>query len=93
MFSRDGHKWHRPLRGGFIPRGPDADIRGWLRAELCDVFGRKIPGYHLMQAEPLTGNGHAHILRWAGRSTDGFRFDALRLRFEFQDGEIYSIGF
>ena len=127
VFSRDGRRWERPLRGSFIPREPggrdaegvyppnawidrgdnwlclytgsarkhnehartdlppncimaatwskhrfvglraghvpggfltpvvypqadeirlDADVRGWLRAELCDAWGRKIEGYH-----------------------------------------------
>lgn len=178
VFSRDGRHWHRPLRGGFIPRDPDspdahdsmgvyppnawidegntwlclytgahlrhnevigkdpsktspimgarwkknrfvgvgagdvvggflsepfypqqaeitidADIRGWLRAEFCDVFGRKHDGYHLMDAVTVTGDSTAHVLQWKGRNTAGFQHDAVRLRFEFADGKIYSIGF
>jgi hypothetical protein len=176
-FSRDGREWHRPLRGGFIPRAEaplapdsagiypanawidegdtwlglytgtpfphnrnhlpddprkvtimaarwgknrfvglgadrvtggftskpfavqgdtitiDAEIHGWLRAELCDVFGRKLPGYHLMDSLPVQGDSSAHVLRWKDRSTAGFRHDLVRLRFEFADGSLFSIGF
>lgn len=71
----------------------DADIRGWLRAELCDVFGHKLEGYHLMDAVPVAGDNTAHVLRWQGSDTTRFRYDAVRLRFEYVDGEIYGIGF
>jgi hypothetical protein len=88
--------------GGFLseplyPQGEtitvDADVRGWLRAELCDVFGRKLEGYHLMDAVPIAGDSAAHVLKWQGGDTARFRYDAVRLRFEYADGEIYSIGF
>jgi hypothetical protein len=176
-FSRDGRRWHRPVRGAFVPRsassgvsecagiypgnawidegatwlglytstpcphnrsadlndsrqlaimaarwgknrfvglgadrvgggflsGPisvqgetitvDAEIRGELRAELCDVFGRKLPGYHLMDSMPVKGDNPAHVLRWKNRGTEGFRHDIVRVRFEFADGEIYGLGF
>ena len=91
----------RPV-GGFLtepfyPQQPeitlDADIRGWLRAELCDVFGRKHEGYHLMDAVPVAGDDTAHVLRWRQKNTVGFQQDAVRLRFEFMDGEVYSVGF
>lgn len=71
----------------------DADIRGWLRAELCDVFGRKLPGYNLMDSNPVRGDRPAHVLSWKGRNTAGFRHDMIRVRFEFSDGAIFGIGF
>jgi hypothetical protein len=88
--------------GGFlseplIPAAPqitvDADIRGWLRAELCDAFGRKLPGHHLMDAVPIHGDSGAHVLRWRDQATDGHRYEAVRLRFEFAEGVIYGVGF
>ena len=88
--------------GGFLteplfPQGAvislDADIDGWLRAELCDVFGRKHEGYHLMDAVPVTGDRTAHVLRWEGGDTRRFRHDAVRLRFEYVDGVVYKIAF
>jgi hypothetical protein len=85
------------LSAPFFPQGEaitvDADVRGWLRAELCDVFGRKHEGYHLMDAVPVVGDNRAHELRWSNADAGRFRFDAVRIRFEFVDGEVYSIGF
>lgn len=176
IFSRDGHTWQRPLRGGLIPRGAegeldsmgiypsnawidagdhwlalyngmparhneiekstvspvvnvmaarwpktrmlgwqagavtggflsdvfvlqgdaillDADIRGVLRAELCDAYGHKLPGFHLMDSLPTTGNSRAHLLRWRNEDTARYRQDTLRLRVEYTDGTVYSLGF
>ncbi|OPZ91727.1 MAG: hypothetical protein BWY73_01022 [candidate division TA06 bacterium ADurb.Bin417] len=170
-FSRDGRKWERPMRAGFIPRPPessgeidtlmvygpntwldegkewlclytghptrhnervekrtgllgarfrkdrlaglaadragggflsepfilagpelrvDAAVRGWLRAELCDAFGRKLPGFHLMDCRPLTGDREAHRLTWKKGNPGDHIYRALRLRFEFCDAEIYN---
>lgn len=175
IFSRDGRRWQRPLRGGFIPRPEgqqdcqgvyapnawidqgdnwlclyggtslrhneaardrqarlssimgarwpkqrfvglsagripgsvvteiffpqqsqitlDASIRGQLRAELCDTHGRKHPGYHLMDSLPVTGDSPAHVLRWREKTSAPFQHDAMRLRLEWTDGEIYSLSF
>jgi len=172
-FSRDGRRWERPVRGGWIPRSPeesgamdtkgiygwtpwilqdnqwlalcvvtpdphnrqtrgsamsgvrfarnrfvgiaagqtpggfmtepffvspegikvDATIRGWLRAELCDAFGRKITGFHLMDSVPIKGNSEEHLLRWKNASISDHYFECVRLRFEFADGEIWGIQF
>lgn len=169
-FSRDGRKWERPLRGGFIPRGSvgemdckgiyapnawidkgkswlclytgtpnahndtehriqiigaefamdrlvgvqtgkleggfmsepfilcgdeievDADIRGWLKVELCDAFGRKLEGFHLGDSSIIKGAG-PHIPRWRSACVSSHRYECLCLRFEYQDGEIYSFKF
>jgi len=71
----------------------DADIRGRLKAELCDVFGGKLAGYHLDDSETVHGNSTAHALKWKGKDTACFKFDAVRVRFEFENGEIFGIGF
>jgi hypothetical protein len=81
----------------FYPQGEtitvDADVRGWLRAELCDVFGRKQEGHHLMDAVPVVGDDSAHVLRWQDTDSARYQHDVVRLRFEFVEGEIYGIGF
>ncbi len=46
----------------------DANVRGWLRAELCDAWGRKHEGYHLEDSIPAQGDDQAHILRWHGQA-------------------------
>jgi hypothetical protein len=173
-FSRDGRRWERPLRGGFIPRdvggrdsqgiyapnawidrgdrwlclytaqvgkhnqlaGPslppgcvmaaswpkhrfvglradhvsggfltpvfypqaseikvDADVRGWLRAELCDAWGYKRAGFHLEDSALLHGDDFAHVLHWSGKDTAGLEYDPVRLRLEFADADVYSIAY
>lgn len=172
-FSRDGHRWHRPVRGGWIPRSPggssamdtkgiyaggpwidlgdkwltiyqgtplphnakgfesitmgatfardrfvgvaagrvpggfitepffpasddvrvDANVRGWLRAELCDAFGRKLPGFHLADSIPISGGSDNHVLHWREARVADHRFECVRLRFEFSDAEVYGVAF
>ena len=91
-----------PTPGGFMtqpffPVGEtirlDADIRGSLRAELCDAFGRRLPGFHLMDSLPVQGDSEAHVLRWNKASTADHRFECLRLRFEYTDGAVYGVDF
>jgi len=167
-FSRDTHHWLRPLRGGWIPRGPvpepdcmgayatnrlidggvnsmhngklpegvsaahseimtalvpkgrfaglkstermigrlllkpfnhvgekfvvNGDIRGVLRAELRDPFGRPLPGYELNSIVPVQGDCSCHVLTWEGGKTgEEFRYDTLVLRLEVEDGTVYSV--
>jgi hypothetical protein len=81
----------------FFPAGEtirvDADIRGSLRVELCDAFGRKLTGFHMMDSVPVTGSSESHVLRWKTASSADHRFECLRLRFEYTDGEIYGVDF
>jgi hypothetical protein len=69
----------------------DANIRGWLRAELCDIFGRKHEGYHLMDSEPVSGDNQDHVLRWKGKDSAEFRYKPVRIRFEFAEGEVFCV--
>lgn len=81
----------QPNAEGFITL--DANLRGWLRAELCDAWGRKVPGFHLMDAEPITGDSRAHDLRWqAHPDASAHAHHILRLRLEYCEGIVYSIG-
>ena len=89
-----------PVTGGFVsdvfyPQGPeirvDADIRGWLRAELCDAWGRKLEGYHLMDSRTVHGDSAAHLLAWQGGESTRVVHDPVRVRFEYADGVVYGI--
>ena len=71
----------------------DANVRGWLRAELCDGFGVKLPGFHLMDSVAVRGDSESHILRWNNARTADRRFECARLRFEYVDAEVYSLAF
>jgi len=91
-----------PVTGGFLsepfyPRTDeikiDANIRGWLKAELCDAFGRKLPGFHLHDSTVIAGDSEGHVLRWKGASVGDHVYECLRVRFELQDGEVYNLAF
>lgn len=71
----------------------DAAVRGWLRAELCDPWGRKLDGYHLEDCLPIRGDYTGHVLRWSEKGTAPLQYDALRLRFEFADAKVYNVLF
>ena len=81
----------------FFPSKPevcvDANIRGRLRAELCDAFGRKIPGFHQQHSVPVTGDSESHVLKWNDATIADRLHECFRLRFEFTDGEIYGLAF
>ena len=90
------------VSGGFLsdifyPQGSnilvDADIKGWLRAELCDAWGRKLEGCHLMDRTVIHGNSPTHQLSWEGFNTDRFAHDPVRIRFEYTDGVVYGLHF
>ena len=70
----------------------NAAVRGRLRAELRDIFGRPLPGYHLDDSVAITGDSATHVLRWgAGQTSEAYQFDAVRLRLEIADGTLYSL--
>ena len=70
----------------------DADIRGRLQAELRDPYGRPLPGYELNACAPAAGDSAHHLLTWdGGRTGAEYRYDAIGLRLEIEDGTIYSI--
>ncbi len=70
----------------------DACINGRLQAEMRDPFGRPVPGYELNACLPVTGDSHSHVLTWGdGLTTEDYRYDAISLRIEIEDGVIYSV--
>jgi len=70
----------------------NAVVRGALRAELCDPFGRPFPGYEMDAAVPITGDSAAHELRWeGGKTTEPYQFDPVTLRLELRDADLYAI--
>ncbi|MEW6355051.1 MAG: hypothetical protein AB1696_01890 [Planctomycetota bacterium] len=70
----------------------DADINGWLKAELRDPYGIPLAGHELHNSIPATGDSRQHVLRWQeGKTTAPYRYDAVSLRLEISDGALYSI--
>ncbi len=70
----------------------DADIRGSVLAELCDPYGRPLPGYGMAESVPLIGDSDAHVLRWQGDRTPApYRYDAVMLVLEAKDATVYGV--
>ena len=70
----------------------DSNVRGSLRAELRDPFGAPIPGFEMDSAVPIQGDSAAHTLQWDGGKTAlPYQFDAVSLRIEMDDGELFGI--
>ncbi|MEN6355494.1 MAG: hypothetical protein ABFD83_00255 [Armatimonadota bacterium] len=93
--STDNNQAGRLLTKPFIPAGKvlqlDANISGKLSAELCDLFGKPLPGYDKSCFDPVSGESTGHVLSWKGHSLDEFCYDAITLRLEMQDAQIYAI--
>lgn len=93
--SADSKQAGTLLTKPFIPTGRvlqlDANIRGKLLAELCDPFGKPLPGYDKRCFDTVSGNSTQHILSWRGHSLDEYCYDAITLRLEIHDAEIYVI--
>ena len=69
----------------------DADVKGWLRAEICDAWGRKIDGYNLQESVIINGDSAAHKICFNGKDTAGFIHDPIRIRFEYADAVVYMV--
>ncbi len=86
-----GRIWTRPFLPAALEIRVDAKVRGYMRAELCDPFGAPLPGMRMMDSLVLLGDSENHVLRWQETSARYYRYDAVSLRLEVHDGEIYNI--
>ncbi len=90
-----GNRDARLVTGGFVLTCPeitlDAEIRGKLRAELCDAFGNPVPGFRREDFLPVTGDSRRHVLRWNGKSAAPYQFDPVSLRIEATDSTLYAL--
>ena len=69
----------------------DADIRGSVRADLCDAFGKPLEGYELAKSIPLCGDSSKRMLRWeGGRTTAPYQYDAVSLFLEMNNTTLYA---
>ena len=71
----------------------NADIRGWVKAELRDPLGQAFEGYALQDCQPLSGNGSHLVLRWgsAGVTSARYRYDAVQLFLQCSESVLYGI--
>lgn len=69
----------------------DADLRGGLRAELCDPWGNPLPGYRREDFLPVQGDSRRHPLRWRDVETGPYLYDTVSLRLELTDATVYGL--
>jgi hypothetical protein len=69
----------------------DADIKGSLRGELCDAFGKTIPGFEFKNSIPLKGDSDWHILKWRNKNTSCFQYKAVSLKLSIYNGTVFCI--
>lgn len=69
----------------------DADIRGSLRAELCDPYGKPLEGFGMADFVVVKGNDTKHRLAWNSGDYRRYHYESLSLRFEMEDATIYAI--
>ena len=86
-----GTLWTRPFVNGGTEIRVDACIHGWLRAELCEPFGRPLPGFTKSRSLEVSGDSTSHVLRWEGATSEHFQHNAVSLRLEVEQGTIYNI--
>ena len=94
--AQGGELVTRPLSmgGGDLRLNYATSAAGSLRAEVRNVQGKPLPGYHLRDCEPLVGDHIERVLRWRGdRSAASLAGKALRLRFVLDDADLYSFRF
>jgi hypothetical protein len=64
---------------------------GWIRVELRDEFGYKIPGY---ESDELYGDEIEHKVIWKCREDlSRVKSEKIRLKFFMKDADLYSIQF
>ena len=65
-----------------------------MRVELQDAGGNPLPGFTLGDCEPIWGDHIARLVKWkSGEDVSRYAGQAVRLRFEMSDADLYSIQF
>jgi hypothetical protein len=70
----------------------DGDLRGPLRAEVCNAFGEPLAGFRFADCQPVHGDSKRHVLRWKG-DTARLQYEAMVLRLEFRHGEVFGVAY
>ena len=86
-----GRLWTRPFVLGGTELRVDARLDGCLRAELCDPFGKPLPGFESDRCRVVSGDRVDHVLRWEGAEVAPYQYNAVSLRLEVEQGAIYNI--
>ena len=86
-----GYLWTRPFLLGGTEIRVDAQIYGSLRAELCEPFGRPLPGFTKANTSVISGDSTSHVLSWKGADPRHYVHNAVSLRLEVERGRVFNI--
>lgn len=97
---------HAPFDGGELVTKPvrflgqqlslniSTSAAGSVRVEIQDLQGKALPGYSLEDCPPHFGDSVDRIVEWtSGAKVSSVAGQAVRLRFEVKDGDLFSFQF
>lgn len=67
----------------------NADIRGELRAALCEPSGKFVPGFSFADCQPLRGDTVAQPVNWTGNSAS-LSGRAVQVVFQIRNGTVFA---
>ena len=67
--------------------------QGRTRVELQDTSGKPLPGFTLADCAPLAGDHIEQAVSWKGGALAALAGQPVRLRFELQDADLFSMRF
>ena len=72
----------------------NAAVRRELRAEILDDSAKVLPGYSVVDCEPIRADGIEQTIRWKGKpNLNALRGKSIKLRFLLSDGSLYAFWF
>jgi hypothetical protein len=66
---------------------------GSVRIELQSATGEVVPGYSLEEHVPMVGDSIEQVVRWSPSADLSQVPQPIRLRFQIQEADIYSLQF
>lgn len=68
----------------------NADIRGELRAALCDPSGQFLPGFSFEECEPVIGNEIAHKINWRSSIPASLQHQEVQIALQVKEGAVFA---
>lgn len=67
--------------------------KGPTRVEVQDASGKALPGFALADCTPITGDFIEHTVNWRGGSLAAHAGQAVRMKFELKDADVFAMKF
>jgi len=85
--------FNKPACGDLVLNATIDGPAGEIRVELRDDFGKPIPGFTAKDCNPVKVSSFAAPVRWQGRSISEAPPGELRMRFEIENGTLFTYDF